>query len=261
MQWKGGGGGCLPPPGRLVYAQPLSMPRQQVPGSMAFVTNRNRPKPLWQPPPTAYLSASGAASEVPSLLLHPCRALPPVIPVAFAYVVGIGRVSGLCTVLWPGHEGALVTRRGPTPAGVPAGRAPEGLSGSARGGGGVHGLGLAMWALRGRAASACKACFSPSLCVFHPIWVLGGLGGGGLPRGLGHNLLMQFSSLGSSRMVVLLPSSRCLAEGNRIWTGKFLAQQTCTELCHCILPTEAIFQGVSVSALGMHSLEEMTAII
>ena len=27
----------------------------------------------------------------------------------------------------------------------------------------------------------CKACFSPSLCVFHPIWVLGG--GGGLPRG------------------------------------------------------------------------------
>ena len=41
-------------------------------------------------------------------------------------------------------------------------------------------------------------------------------GGGGLPRGLGHNLLMQFSSLGSSGMVVPLPSSRCLAEGNRI---------------------------------------------
>ena len=30
-------------------------------------------------------------------------------------------------------------------------------------------------------------------------------GGGGLPRGLGHNLLVQFSSLGSSRMVVPLP--------------------------------------------------------
>ena len=44
----------------------------------------------------------------------------------------------------------------------------------------------------------CKACFSPSLCVFHPIWVLGG--GGGLPRGLGHNLLMQFFRLGSSKM-------------------------------------------------------------
>ena len=42
---------------------------------------------------------------------------------------------------------------------------------------------------------------------------------GGLPRGLGHNLLMQFSSLGSSRMVVPLPSSRCLAEGNRICEG------------------------------------------
>ena len=26
----------------------------------------------------------------------------------------------------------------------------------------------------------------PSLCIFHPIWVLGG----GLPRGLGHNLLL-----------------------------------------------------------------------
>ena len=30
----------------------------------------------------------------------------------------------------------------------------------------------------------CKACFSPSLCVFHPIWVLGG-GGGGAPKGAG----------------------------------------------------------------------------
>ena len=27
-------------------------------------------------------------------------------------------------------------------------------------------------------------------------------GGGGLPRGLGHNLLMQFSSLGSSKMEI-----------------------------------------------------------
>ena len=40
---------------------------------------------------------------------------------------------------------------------------------------------------------------SPSLCVVHPIWVLGG---GWLPRGLGHNLLMQFSSLGSSKMEI-----------------------------------------------------------
>ena len=48
------------------------------------------------------------------------------------------------------------------------------------------------------------------------------VGGGGLPRGLGHNLLMQFSSLGSSRMVVPLPSWRCLAEGNRILQIIFL---------------------------------------
>ena len=44
----------------------------------------------------------------------------------------------------------------------------------------------------------------PCLCVFHPIWVLGrgapvSHSGGG---GLGHNLLRQFSSLGSSKMEV-----------------------------------------------------------
>ena len=55
--------------------------------------------------------------------------------------------------------------------------------------------------------------------VLAPLYVfftLFGLGGGWLPRGPAHNLLMRFSSLGSSRMVVPLPSSRCLAEGNRI---------------------------------------------
>ena len=61
--------------------------------------------------------------------------------------------------------------------------------------------------------SYAKHVVAPSLCVFRTIWVLRG---GGLPRGLGHNLLMQYSRLGSSRMVVPLPSSRCLAEGNRI---------------------------------------------
>ena len=41
---------------------------------------------------------------------------------------------------------------------------------------------------------------TPFLCVFHPIWVLGG--GGGAPKGggMGHNLLMQFSSLSCSKM-------------------------------------------------------------
>ena len=36
-------------------------------------------------------------------------------------------------------------------------------------------------------------------CVFRPIWVLGG---GRPPRGQGHNLLMQFSTLGSSKMEI-----------------------------------------------------------
>ena len=64
---EGGGGGS---PGRPAYAQPLS-PERQVPVSMEFVTDSNRPQPLWRPPPTACLIASGAASEVPSLLMHP----------------------------------------------------------------------------------------------------------------------------------------------------------------------------------------------
>ena len=70
MHWKGG---AYPPtpPGRPAYAQPLS-PWRQVPASMAFVTDSNRPQLLWQPPPTACLTASGAASEVPSLPMHPC---------------------------------------------------------------------------------------------------------------------------------------------------------------------------------------------
>ena len=39
-------------------------------------------------------------------------------------------------------------------------------------------------------------CFSPYLGVF------GGGGGGWLPRGLGHNLLLQFSNLGNSKMEI-----------------------------------------------------------
>ena len=63
------GGVPPPPPGHPAYAQPLS-PWRQVPASTAFVTDSNR-QPLWQPPPTACPTASGAASEVPSLLMHP----------------------------------------------------------------------------------------------------------------------------------------------------------------------------------------------
>ena len=38
---------------------------------MAFVSDSNRPQPHRQPPPTACLTAFGAASVVPSLLMHP----------------------------------------------------------------------------------------------------------------------------------------------------------------------------------------------
>ena len=65
MHWKGE---RYPPP--LQGAQPLS-PGRQGPASMAFITDRNRPQPRWQPPPTACLTASAAASEAPSLLMHP----------------------------------------------------------------------------------------------------------------------------------------------------------------------------------------------
>ena len=38
---------------------------------MVFVTDSNRPQPLRQPPPTARLTACGAASDGPSLRTHP----------------------------------------------------------------------------------------------------------------------------------------------------------------------------------------------
>ena len=65
--------------------------------------------------------------------------------------------------------------------------------------------------------SCVRHILAPLYVFFNLFGCVCGGGGGGLPKGLGHNLLMQFSSLGSSRMVVPLPSSRCLAEGNRIF--------------------------------------------
>ena len=47
-----------------------------------------------------------------------------------------------------------------------------------------------------------KACFRPYLGVFHHIGVLGGGGGGGAPKGLVHNLLIQFVTLHSSKIEV-----------------------------------------------------------
>ena len=51
----------------------------------------------------------------------------------------------------------------------------------------------------------CKACFMPYLCVFHSIWVLGPRGGGGSPKGLVHNLLMQFFTVASLKIEVFGP--------------------------------------------------------
>ena len=72
MLWKGGRYPS-PPQGHPAYAQPLS-PWRQVPASMAFVTDSNRPQPLRQPP---RLTASGTAFEAPPLPMHPCPPPPP----------------------------------------------------------------------------------------------------------------------------------------------------------------------------------------
>ena len=48
----------------------------------------------------------------------------------------------------------------------------------------------------------CKACFRPSLCVFHPIWLCVWGGGGGTKGSRAHNLLMQFSGLGNSKIEI-----------------------------------------------------------
>ena len=68
------GGGWLPKAATsaapLPGLRPLAVAHKSG-ASMAFVTDSNRPQPLRQPPPTACLPASGAASEVPSLVMHP----------------------------------------------------------------------------------------------------------------------------------------------------------------------------------------------
>ena len=62
----------------------------------------------------------------------------------------------------------------------------------------------------------CKACFSPSLCVFHPICLLLG----GPPKGArAHNLLMKFYSLGNSKMEIT--SQRLLDQSQTgVYRGK-----------------------------------------
>ena len=95
MHWKGGAPPPPPPPG-LQGPQPMPShcPRR-------FVTDSNRPQPLWQPPPTACLTASGAASEAPSRLMHPWG--------------GVG-VGGWVMAGWVGHLRPLWPPNPPPPA-------------------------------------------------------------------------------------------------------------------------------------------------
>ena len=77
-----------------------------MPASMAFVTDSNRPQPLWQPPPTACLTASGAASEAPSLRMHPC------CRGHVWYLTGLG-ADTVCTGVL--RAGIAVCEGGPSP--------------------------------------------------------------------------------------------------------------------------------------------------
>ena len=47
--------------------------------------------------------------------------------------------------------------------------------------------------------------FSGCICVFFTLFGVSSRGGGGSPRGLVHNLLMQFFTLGSSKIEVFEP--------------------------------------------------------
>ena len=69
MHWKGRGD---TPPSRAPSLCSATVPLTPSAASMAFVTDSDRPQPLWQPPPTACLTASGAASEATSLQMHVC---------------------------------------------------------------------------------------------------------------------------------------------------------------------------------------------
>ena len=69
MHWKGGK--VPPPPCRAPSLCPAIVSLTASASFMAFVTDSNRPQPLWQPPPTACLAASGFTSRVPCLLMQP----------------------------------------------------------------------------------------------------------------------------------------------------------------------------------------------
>ena len=80
-----------------------------MPGS-AFVTDSNCPQPLWQPPPTACLTASGAASGP-----FPSNAAPPPAPsaVQVGWIAPSFEVMGVITELQEGLRGMGITTPSP----------------------------------------------------------------------------------------------------------------------------------------------------
>ena len=59
-----------PSPSRLPSLCPASLSLTANCSFDGICDRQSRPQPLGQPPPTAHLSASGAAPEIPSLLMH-----------------------------------------------------------------------------------------------------------------------------------------------------------------------------------------------
>ena len=77
---------------------PATAPLRPVPASMTFVSDSNHLQPLRKPPPTACLTASGAASEVRSLTTLPHELEPEAWWVCGA-CLGISKHRRLCGVL------------------------------------------------------------------------------------------------------------------------------------------------------------------
>ena len=92
-----------------------------MPASTAFVTDSNRPQPLWQPPPTACLTASGAACEArspsnASLAVRGCFSVHNVFPFGLlspsAGVGGSGLPGPPCLQRYSGYSPRRETEGG-----------------------------------------------------------------------------------------------------------------------------------------------------
>ena len=91
----------------------------------------------------------------------------------------------------------------------------------------------------------------PSLCVFHPIWVYLGVGGG-LPRGLGH-----ISPLGSSKMEISEPGffDLLIIQNDQISCAKHVLAPLYVYFPHL----GGFFCGGGVQGLGHHLLMQLSS--